>query len=118
MKTITVTICVFLALCVLMVANYNYIHKKTAELTSLVLSLDYEDPEDCRKTLDKTRQLFDEASRIFSLTVSFREIDYLSESLISLSSSLESRNESDFVRFKALLVDAIDGIARLERLSS
>ena len=54
---------------------------------------------------------------LFSLSVSFREIDYLGETLLALSAACENRDEVEFERYRALLIDALDGVSRLEQLS-
>lgn len=117
MRTIIITVVAFLALCTVMVLNFNYINSTADELTRLTDSLDFSDKENCRKTLDEIDALWKKSSPIFSLSVSFREIDYLGETLLSLSSVFDSNNELEFERYRTLLIDAIDGVARLEDFS-
>ena len=117
MRSIVITLAAFLLLCVLTVFNYNYINNTSDELTRLTDALDFSNKDSCRKTLNEIDDLWKKSSTIFSLTVSFREIDYLGETLISLSSAFDSANKSEFERYRSLLIDAIDGVSRLEKIS-
>ena len=117
MKTLVITISAFLVLCLLMTLNHRYIKTTADELVRLTDALDFSDKENCLKTLDEIDALWEKSSTIFSLTVSFREIDYLGETLLSLRSSFESANKHEFERYRLLLLDAIDGVARLEDFS-
>lgn len=117
MKTIFITATVFILLCAAMVLNYRYINNTAEELTELANSLDFSDKEECKKTVLHIKEKWENSTAIFSLSVSFREIDYLGEILISLSHYCEIGNRSEFERHRLLLLDAIDGVSRLERFS-
>ncbi len=117
MRTLIITVAAFLILCILMMLNHSYIKKTADELVRLTDALDFSDKEACLETLNELDALWEKSSPIFSLTVSFREIDYLGETLLSLRSSFESANKHEFERYRLLLFDAIDGVARLEDFS-
>lgn len=117
MKTLFITATVFILLCVSMFLNYRYINNTVEELTDLTNSLDIGNKEECEKKVLQIKEKWEKSTPIFSLSVSFREIDYLGEVLISLSHYCETGNESEFERYRLLLLDAIDGVSRLERFS-
>ena len=117
MKTVIITVAAFLSLCLLMTLNHGYIKATAAELTSLAESIDFQDKEGCRATIVEIDRLWKNCSTVFSLTVSFREIDHLGECFISLSAAIESSSENEFEGYRALLIDAIEGVARLEDFS-
>ena len=117
MKSIFITSTVFILLCTAMVLNYNYINNTAEELTALANSLDLSDKEECEKTVLEIKEKWERSTDIFSLSVSFREIDYLGEVLISLSHYCKVGNEGEFERYRQLLLDAIEGVSRLERFS-
>ena len=117
MRTVIITVAAFLILCLLMTLNHSYIRTTANELRCLTNTLDFFDKDDCTKTLDELDTLWKESSIVFSLSVSFREIDYLGETLLSMRSSFESENKHEFERYRLLLLDAIDGVARLEDFS-
>ena len=117
MKSIFITSTVFILLCTAMVLNYNYINEAAKELTALTNSLDLSDKEECEKTVLEIKEKWERSTDIFSLSVSFREIDYLGEVLISLSHYCNVGNEGEFERYRQLLLDAIEGVSRLERFS-
>lgn len=117
MKTLFITATVFLLLCIAMFLNYQYINNTVEELTDLTNSLDITNKKECEETILKITEKWEKSTDIFSLSVSFREIDYLGEVLISLSHYCKVGNESEFEKYKELLLDAIDGVSRLERFS-
>ena len=117
MKTLFITATVFLLLCIAMFLNYQYINNTVEELTDLTNALDITNKKECEETILKITEKWEKSTDIFSLSVSFREIDYLGEVLISLSHYCKVGNESEFKKYKELLLDAIDGVSRLERFS-
>ena len=116
MQTLITVLIIFLALCLAMVFNYLYINNTADELAQLTESLSLDDP-DCLPRINELEKMWEKSSLIFSLTVSFKDLDYLGENLLALKSSAESRNALEFERYRALLVDAIDGVRRLESFS-
>ena len=118
MRTIIITVAAFLILCALMVVNHSYIKSTASELVRLTESLDFGDKDASRSTLEEIDKTWQKSLVIFSLTVSFREIDHLGEVLLSLTYSLDGTCETDFELYRALLLDAIDGVARLENFSA
>ena len=117
MRTIIITVAAFLLLCALMIINHSYIKSTSSELVRLTESLDFSEKEASRSTLEEIDKTWQRSLVIFSLTVSFREIDHLGEVLLSLTHSLDGASETDFELYRALLLDAIDGVARLENFS-
>ena len=117
MKTLFITVAVFILLCTAMTLNYRYINDTAEELTALTSSLDITNKEDCEAKVIKIKEKWEKSTDIFSLSVSFREIDYLGEVLISLSHYCEEGNAGEFERYRLLLLDAIEGVSRLERFS-
>ncbi len=117
MRTLIIIIVVFCAVCLSLVLNYNYINNTADELLSLTSSLDISDRARCAETLVEIERLWKKSSVIFSLTVSFLDIDHLDEVFLSLRESFEANNASEFERQRALFEDAIEGVARLEKFS-
>ena len=117
MRTVLITTALFIALCILMIMNYKYVASITQELLRLADSLDYSKNEECKNTIFELAELWKKSSPIFSLTANSRDIDYLGEILLSLKSSFDTESEKDFERYRLLLIDAIDGVARLEKIA-
>ena len=116
MQTLITALAIFLALCIAMIFNYLYINKTADEFTSVAESLSLEDPE-CLEKIKELEEKWEKSSLIFSFTVSFKDLDYLGETLLALKSSAESANVLEFERYQALMIDAMDGVRRLERFS-
>ena len=116
MRTLIISSAIFLALCVAMFLNYRYINETADELVFLTQSLSLGEG-DCISKIDEIEKKWKKSSSVFSLTVSFKDIDYLGETLLSLKSAAENENEVEFEKYKALFIDAIDGVRRLEKFS-
>ena len=117
MKTIFITVAIFVLLCAAMVLNHRYINNTADELSALASSLDITNKEECEAKVIEIKEKWEKSTDIFSLSVSFREIDYLGEVLISLSHYCKEGNAQEFERHRLLLIDAIEGVSRLERFS-
>ena len=116
MRTLITALAIFFALCVTMAANFRYINETADKLTELTEALSIDDAE-CLEKIDEIEKLWEKSSDIFSLSVGFKEIDYLGETLLALKSTAENRSELEFERYRSLLIDAIDGVRRLEKFS-
>ena len=117
MRSLIIIIVAFFATVCLMALNFTHVNTVTDEMSSLTLSLDVAKPEECAATINKIESIWQKNETIFSLSVSFREIDRLVETMLSLRSAFESRDLAEFEKQRALLRDAIDSVARLERFS-
>ena len=116
MQSLVTALIIFLALCIAMVFNYLYINKTADELSALTEEISLEDA-DCHQKISELEKKWEKSSYIFSLSVSFKDIDYLGENLLALKSSAENKNQLEFERYRALVIDAIDGVRRLEKFS-
>ena len=117
MRSLIIIIVAFFATVCLMALNFNHVNAIAEEMTSLTESLDMSDTEQCSAAIDEIEAIWQKNEAIFSLSVSFRETDHLGETILALRSAFESRDLSEFEKQRALLKDAIDGVARLERFS-
>lgn len=113
---IIITVAFFTTVC-LMALNFNHVNAVAEEMTSLTESLDMSDTKQCSTDIDEIERIWQKNEAVFSLSVSFRETDHLGETILALRSAFECRDLSEFEKQRALLVDAIDGVARLERFS-
>lgn len=117
MRSLIIIIVAFFATVCLMALNFNHVNAVAEEMTSLTESLDMSDTEQCSADIDEIERIWQKNEVIFSLSVSFRETDHLGETILALRSAFECRDLSEFEKQRALLKDAIDGVARLERFS-
>ena len=117
MRSLIIIIVAFFATVCLMALNFTHINSVAEKMTSLTLTLDMSKTEECGAIIEEIEAIWQKNEAIFSLSVSFRETDHLGETILSLRSAFECRDLSEFEKQRALLVDAIDGVARLERFS-
>ena len=73
MRTVLITLVLFVALCILMIMNYKYVASITQELLRLADSLDYSKREDCRSAIVELAELWKKSAPIFSLTANSRD---------------------------------------------
>jgi hypothetical protein len=97
--------------------NFNYINSVADRMTDIARSLDFSDPEECGKQIDALEKLWKKNEAIFSLSVNFKETDHLGETLLALKAAHKSSSKDEFEKSRELLIDAIDGVSRLERFS-
>ena len=117
MRSLIIIIVAFFATVCLMALNFNHVNAVAEEMTSLAESLDMSDTEQCSADINEIERIWQKNEAIFSLSVSFRETDHLGETILALRSAFDTRDLSEFEKQRALLKDAIDGVARLERFS-
>ncbi len=117
MRTLVIVLVIFALLCSSIALNYVYINNVENELTVIAHSLDYSDRKICGQKIAEIKSIWQKSSDIFSISVNYKDIDYLGETLLSLSAAFEDKNEQDFERYRLLLIDAIEGVCRLEKLT-
>ena len=117
MRSLIIIIVAFFIMICLITLNYLHLNKIAEKMTDLTTSLDISDNKKCAESIDAIEEIWQKSEAIFSLSVSFRETDRLGETILSLKSAFESQNLAEFHKQRALLKDAIDGVARLERFS-
>ena len=116
MRALVISVVIFALLCAVIAANLAYINDVTEELRYKAARLDIKD----ERALDLIAEIEDKwkkSEAIFSLSVSYKELDFFGETLISLREAYKVGEKFEFERHKALLIDAIDGMSRLERFS-
>ena len=117
MRSLIITIVAFFAMITMIAFNYNHINSISDELLSLTGSLDFTDADDCSEKIALIEKIWKENEAIFSLSVNFKETDHLGEMILALKAANNTRSADEFERSRELLIDAIDGVARLERFS-
>ena len=118
MRSLIIIIVAFFTLICVMSANNIYINNTAKELDKLAQSLKHLENEERTQRIEEINNLWKKSETLFSLTVSFRETDHLGETILSLAAADKSQNEAEFEKYLLLLIDAIDGVARLEKFSA
>ena len=116
MKAWIISLCLFVLLIGAIIGNAVYIHRVAAHLCAAADSLCFENAQTA-ETLDELMAYWDRHRAFVSLSISYRELDRVCETLISLRAAYDTQNASDFECYRRLLLDAADEISRLERFS-
>ena len=59
----------------------------------------------------------EKSKKLLSLSVPFRDLDHVEEPLVGLRWAYDEEDEKEFQKYHALLLDAVEEIARIERFS-
>lgn len=116
MRALVISIILFGILCAVIAANFVYINDTADELRNMAAMLDIENKHS-EAIIEEIDKKWKKSEKIFSLSVSYKELDFFGETLISLREAYKSGEKFEFERHKALLLDALDGMSRLERFS-
>lgn len=116
MKAWIISLCLFILLIGVIIGNAFYIHRVAAHLCEISDSLTFEE-EETETCLEMLEAYWERHRTFVALSISYRELDRVSEAMISLRSAYDTKNASDFEEYRRLFRDAADEISRLERFS-
>ena len=117
MRGFIITTCLFIALLVCIFLNYNYVNSVHTTMHEIVDELSGDPCEENDIIISKLQEYWDSKNTTLSISVSFREIDDLSDAIDSLSAANEVRDTTQFSIYKELVENAIDVVIRLEKFS-
>ena len=115
MKTFYTALCVFLLLCLAIICNVLFISQTAGRLTDMLNTLPT--CEEAESEFEKLDAFWQRRRTAVSLSVSFDEIKDMDNCITSMRSALKSGDEKEFESEKALALNAVCRIQRLERLS-
>ena len=117
MKGFIITSCLFVSLLICIFINYNYINTVHSTMHEMVAELSAEPSEYNDGLIKELQNYWEKKSAIISISVSFCEIDDLTNAIDSLSAANELRDKTQFAIRKELVENAINAVIRLEKLS-
>ena len=116
MKAWIASLCLFLVLIAIIVANAIYVHRVTDHLQAVARELRFED-EKTAADLDELSAYWDHHRTFIALSIGYRELDHVCETILYLRAAYDTKSASDFEAYRRLLSDTADEISRLERFS-
>ena len=109
-------------LALLLIFNSLYVHHVTNQLSdmeeSLPERLPRESPQQTIATIEKIQAYLKKHEVLLGISVSYTSIDRMTELSLTLTTCVHLHAEYDYTATRALLIDAIDDAARLEKLSA
>lgn len=117
MKGFIITTCLFVSVLICIFLNYNYVNSLHDTMHEMVSQLSNEPSEENTAIIENIKKNWKKKKSLLSISVSFREIDDLSNAIDSLFAANETKNSTQFSIYKELTQNAIDAIMRLERIS-
>ena len=117
MKGFIITACIFLGLLICIFLNFNYVNTVHITMHEIVDELSDKPCEENNAIISKLQEYWDKKNTILSISVSFREIDDLTDAIDALSAANEIGDITQFSIYKQLVENAIDTVIRLEKFS-
>lgn len=114
MKAFFISLLLFILLIGGIVGNAVYVHRVTDRLLQSLDAISFSSSE---AEWDELEDYWDRHRAFVALSISYRELDHFSESLIALRAARDADSSFDFEIYHAIAVDAAREIARLERFS-
>ena len=116
MKAWIASLCLFVLLIGIIVINAIYVHRISAHLCDVVGGLSIEDAH-TQEQLDALDAYWQKHHPLVGLSIGYRDLDHVSELLISLRAAYETKSASEFESYRQLALDAATELSRLERFS-
>ena len=117
MKGFIFTVSLFIILVVLIISNYFFVNEVHDHMHSKVNELDTAPSDKNSKLIIELKDFWESNKAMLSISVSFREIDDLSNALDAVYAANSTQNAVQLSINIELLQNAIDAIMRLERIS-
>ena len=117
MRGFIITLALFILLISGIIANYSYVNNVHDSMHRLVAQLSNTPSKTNEALLQKLSNYWNNKSTLLSISVSFREIDNLTNAINSLSAANQSGDVAQFLIYKEQTQNAIDSIMRLEKIS-
>ncbi|MBO5716423.1 MAG: DUF4363 family protein [Clostridia bacterium] len=117
MKGFIISTCIFITLLICIFINYNYVNSVHTAMCEMVAQLSNETTKENDVIIENLQEYWERKSIILSISVSFREIDDLTNAIDSLSAANELGDNTQFAIRKELVKNAINAVIRLEKIS-
>ena len=117
MKGFVITLILFIILSITIISNYAYVNKVHDNMHKMLNELADEPSEENGVIIQNLTEYWKNKNTLLSISVSYREIDNLTNAIAALSSANESGDVSQLLLYKVLTQNAINAIMRLEKIS-
>lgn len=114
MRSLIITLILFLSMCGLIVMNNLYINQCADCIVSLVEEEFERAPE---KAIEKLDSFWQKNHAIVGLSVGYKELDKMSDLILDFKTYFELGIDSEVKRVRILIVETADEISRLEKIS-
>lgn len=114
MRSFWISVALFVLLIAVIIGNAVYVHHVTEEILARLSHLTAESDE---REMAALEAYWEKHRAFVALSISYQELDHLSESLISLRATYDTGNAIDFELYRQICRDASRELARLERFS-
>ncbi len=120
MKTFIFSLIVFALMLTGIIINYFYINKVSDKLYVMTSEAPAAGDEGCYAALSQIDEYWQKNHDIVRLSVSFIELNSVSDAIVSMKSFAETGEESEYENSRQILLNAIHEMRRLEsfKLSS
>lgn len=116
MKAVALSIILLIGVLVLTVLNSSFVNSRIEKMKSIAMEIS-ENGSRSTEAVDKLYSIWEDSRALFSLSVGLREIDRVTENLLSLREACSLNNDWEIRQKCVLLCNALDDIARYEHFS-
>lgn len=113
MKAVAISILLLVAVVICSIANAAFVNARILQMSGLAMEI-FENSSGRAERLERLSADWDKNQPIFRLSTSLREVDRVSENLLTLQLACQSENEWAIRQSCVLFCDALDDIARYE----
>ena len=113
MKAVVISILLLITVVLGSIINAAFVNQRISQMSALAMEIT-EDSGNRAERLEKLSADWEKNQPIFRLSTSLREVDRVSENLLTLQIACKSENEWAIRQSCVLFCDALDDIARYE----
>ena len=115
MRSVVISLFLFALLVFLTAVNVKFIGDSEKYIVSLAEEMANESGRE--DALSSLEDFWNRRKDIIGLTVSYTQLDRMSEMLVCARCAYDAKNEHEFQKYRALIIDAAEGISRTEKFS-
>lgn len=117
MKTLLVSVSLFLIMISLITVNAIYICNVSNALKSDILQLDVAFDEQCEEALKSISTYWNKNKRIISLSTNSTDVNKITDCISQLQTSAKNHCQTDFETSKQLLLNLIERMPHTEKIT-
>ena len=114
MKTFYFTIVLFFLTLAAITVNFIYINNVSNRMIGMAAGAPSLGEEGCLEAIEELDKYWEKNHNIVRLSVSFTELNLISNALVSMKTFAEQENSSEYENARELLINAIHEMRRLE----
>ncbi len=117
MKTFYTSIALFILMIAFILINASYINRTVNELTEITHALPSPINSNYDTCINDLKEFWEQNYTAISFSVCMNDLNKISDSISQLKAYSTNQNEQDFEATRKILINAINNMCRLEKIS-